>query len=373
MAGRIVSTPRTDEVRERLERMIREQRLAGRRLAGYRQLTVELGVCKQTLQRALAAMEADGIVERRHGSGTYVLDEEQRRARSAATSLAVVVRRRSAAGGGWSAVGEMVLGMELQAGRVGTGCRLYGLEDPEDSELLANPRNLRGHSGFILVRVADPLLIARLLKLRAGPVVVVDEPIHGQAVVWVTEDSFDGARQVTKHLLGLGHRRIAFLDVDDRQRWNPTKHAGHCAALQEAGLGVDERLCVAPAVGVPANTPEAPRLVDKAVESLLSLKDRPTAIFAYDDLRAVLVCQSLRRRGLEPGRDVSVAGFGDTASRLGASDELTSCRIDFARMGREAVRGALRPMTAGEGRSLLIEDRLVVRSSTAAPRPREEG
>jgi DNA-binding LacI/PurR family transcriptional regulator len=347
--------------------MIREQNLAGRRLAGYRQLTVELGVCKQTLQRALAAMEADGIVERRHGSGTYVLDEEQRRARAAALSLAVIVRRRSEVGCEWSAVGEMVTGLEAQARRVRTACRLYSLDIREDGEELLDARAMRAHAGFILLRLADPLLISRLLRLVAGPVVVVDEPVHGQPVVWVTEDSFDGASQVAKHLLRLGHRRIGFLDVDDRQRWNPTKHAGYCAALEEAGLSVDQELTVSPAVGVPADGPEAPHLVDEAVESLLSLENPPTAIFAYDDLRAVLVCEGLRRRGLEPGRDVSVAGFGDTASRLGTSDELTSCRIDFARMGREAVRGALRPMTAGEGRSLLIRDRLVVRSSTAAP------
>jgi LacI family transcriptional regulator len=193
----------------------------------------------------------------------------------------------------------------------------------------------------------------------------VDEPIHGQPVVWVTEDSFSGAKDVTKHLIKLGHRKIAFLDVDDRQRWNPTKHAGYCAALEEAGLPVEEHLTLAPPIGVPANTPDAPQLVDEAVGSLLSLGNTPTAICAYDDRRAVLVVESLRRRGLEPGRDVSVAGFGDTASRLGLCDELTSCRIDFRRLGREAVRGALRPMTAGEGRSVMVQDRLVVRSSTA--------
>ena len=85
------------------------------------------------------------------------------------------------------------------------------------------------------------------------------------------------------------------------------------------------------------------------------------------DRRAVLVLESLKQRGLAPGRDISVAGFGDTASRSGACDSLTSCRIDFAKLGREAVRAALSPSVRGEGRFLTIPDRLVVRSSTGRP------
>jgi LacI family transcriptional regulator len=353
--------------------MIREGNLWGQRLLGYRQLAQELGACPRTLQRALAEMEADGILERRHGSGTYVLDRAQRRARAKAASLAVITRRRPEAGSGWSAVGDMLAGIESQAARARVGCRAYAWEDPGDVEQLSNSRAMRAHSGFILLRLADPALISRLLALDAGPVAVVDEPVHGQPVVWVTEDSFSGAKDVTKHLIKLGHRKIAFMDVGDRGLWNPTKHGGYSAALEEAGLPADERLTVAPALGVPAVSPNAARLIDEAVSTLLALNDPPTAIFAYDDRRALMAAESLQRRGIRPGRDVSVAGFGDVASRAGTCDWLTSCRIDFRKLGREAVRGALSPCVRGEGRSLMIRNRLVVRSSTGElPRTAKE-
>jgi LacI family transcriptional regulator, galactose operon repressor len=370
MARRIVSTPRMDVVRKRIEEMIREQSLWGQRLLGYRRLAAELGVCKQTLQRALAGMEADGLIERRHGSGTYVLDEAQRRTRAAAASLAIVTRSTPDLDDGWSASAEMIAGVEFQAARVRTSCQSYAWKDPADAELLADARAMRAHSGFILIRFADPLVVSSLLALNAGPVVVVDEPVHGQPVVWVTEDSFNGAREVTRHLLALGHRRIAFLDVGDREQWNPSKHDGYRAALEKAGLPVDPRLTVAPALGVPVISAQAPGLIDAAVTELLALPQPPTAIFAYDDRRAILVAESLRRRGLVPGRDVSVAGFGDTASRLGTCDFLTSCHIDFRKLGREAVRAAFSRGVPGEGRSLMLPDRLVVRSSTAAPATR---
>mgnify|MGYP000963275363 CR=1 FL=1 len=365
MPEKIHSAPRFADTREQLERMIREQKLAGRRLLGYRQLAAKMGVCQQTLQRALAAMEADGLIERRHGSGTYVLDDGQRRARAAARSLALVVRTRPREAEGWSQVADMVAGIRAQAGRAGTRCELLAWEDAGDAGRLLDNREMRAHAGFLLVRFGPPRLVSRLLALRAGPVVMVDEPTRGLPAVLVGDDSFTGARAVARHLLGLGHRRIAFLDVGDRQQWNPDKHAGYVAALEDAGAPVDARLTVAPALGVPADYSKAPALVDAAVGELLALAEPPTAIFAYDDRRALLVMESLRRRGLEPGRDVAVAGFGDTASRLGICDSLTSCRIDFRRMGREAVRAALRPAEPAEGRFVLVPDRLVVRSSTA--------
>jgi len=359
-------------VRERIELMIREQKLAGRRLLGYRQLAEKLGVCQQTLQRALAAMEADGLIERRHGSGTYVLDAGQRRARAAAASLALVVRGRPEAEAGWSPLADMIAGAQSQAERSGTRCELLAWEDPRDAERLLDNRAMRGHSGFVLLRFAEHRVVSRLLARATGPVVVVDQPPRGLPVVSVTDDSLSGAQAVTRHLLELGHRRIGFLDVGDRQQWNAEKHGGYLAALEEAGVPADEHLTVAPALGVPADFSKAPALVDAAVGELLSLPEPPTAIFAYDDRRALLVMESLRRRGLEPGRDISVAGFGDTASRNGTCNALTSCRIDFRKMGQEAVRAVLRPATPGEGRFLTVSDRLMVRSSTTAPRELKE-
>jgi DNA-binding LacI/PurR family transcriptional regulator len=366
MPGKIDNAPMQSRVRQQIEQMICEQNLAGRRLLGYRQLAAELGVCQRTLQRALAVMEADGLIERRHGSGTYVLDAKQKRARTAARSLALIVRGRPEPADGWSPVTDMLAGVRSQAERTGIRCELLAWEDPAEAERLLDSRKMRVHAGFVLLRLSVPRLVSRLVASGGGPVVMVDEPLRGVPAVSVGDDSLNGARAVTRHLLDLGHRRIGFLDVGDRQQWNPDKHGGYQAALEEAGVPIDERLTVAPALGVPVNSAEAPHLVDAAVGELLALPEPPTAIFAYDDRRALLVMESLRRRGIEPGRDISVAGFGDTASRNGTCDGLTSCRIDFRRMGREAVRALLRPATPGEGRFILVPDRLEVRASTAA-------
>jgi DNA-binding FadR family transcriptional regulator len=70
---------RRPEVRERIEAMIRGDSLRGRRLPGYRDLAREIGVSGRTLKFVLADMEADGMLERRHGSGTFVVDGAERR------------------------------------------------------------------------------------------------------------------------------------------------------------------------------------------------------------------------------------------------------------------------------------------------------
>ncbi len=366
MSNKMESVPLATRVRRQIEGMIEAENLAGKRLIAYRRLAERLGVCQRTVQLVLAKMEAEGLIERRHGSGTYVLDAEQRRAHTAARSLLVVVRRRPDPSAGWDPVTAMLAGVRSQSEKAGVRFEMLAWEESEDSRRLLDGRETRAYAGFVLLRVADPRLVSRLMRRSAGPVVVVDEHPHGLPVISVTDDSLRGAEAVTRYLLRLGHRRIAYLDVADRQNWNPTKHHGYRMALEEAGLPVDESLIVAPPLGVPALSPQASNLVDGAVGELLALPTPPTAIFAYDDRRAVMVMDSLRRRGLVPGRDVCVAGFGDTAFRTGSCHGLTSCRIDFVRLGREAVRAIVRPANPQEGRFIVVPDRLMIRESTGA-------
>ena len=120
--------------------------------------------------------------------------------------------------------------------------------------------------------------------------------------------------------------------------------------------------------------PQAPQpkeeYAELAAERLLDLDDPPTAIVASRDHRALTLIEVLERRGLEVGRDISVAGFGDTAIRTGLGDRLTSCRIYPRKFGSEAVRAALEPGGRSEGRTIIVPDRLMIRASTGAPRSR---
>jgi DNA-binding LacI/PurR family transcriptional regulator len=361
---------RRPEVRERIEAMIRGDSLRGRRLPGYRDLAREIGVSGRTLKFVLADLEADGLLERRHGSGTFVVDGAERRRRAGAIQVAVICGRRFDQSESWLPKGEMLRGVLGQLPRMRAEGLVLALDQSEDRARFSSARAMRGCSGFVLVGVEDQGLVHRLVALRRGPVVVLDSNVRSLPVVSVNEDSFGGAMAVTRHLLGLGHRRIAFIDLYDRANRNGDKHDGYAAALAGAGMSYDRKLVAVPGEAERPYLAGIEEFIGSAVEDFLAMPDAPTAIFAFNDARAEAAVEALEQRGLRVGRDISVAGFGDTSVRRGGRDWLTSCRIYQRKMGQLAARAALEAGNGSEGRSIIVPTRLVARRSTCPPAPR---
>jgi DNA-binding LacI/PurR family transcriptional regulator len=360
---------RRDELRERVEEMIRGRQLWGKRLPADRQLAEELGANRRTLQKALADLEADGVIERRHGSGTFVRRRGGggRGGRRGARKLAVIVAGHHRMGEGWSYGGEMVRGALGQSRRLKCEASVFSLGEDAERERVRDPRVMREFGGFILVGMKDRLLVRQLLDLRRGPVVLVDRSLSDMPVTSVLDGTFEGMRALAGHLVGLGHRRIAFFHEKGLALVNIEKFDGYRAALARGGLEVSDELLACPVEPQPKE-----EYAEKAVDELLGLEDPPTAIVATRDHRAVTLMSVLERRGLRVGKDISVAGFGDTAIREGTCDTLTSCRIYPRKFGQEAVRAALEPGRRSEGRIIIIPDRLMIRSSTCEPIHKEE-
>jgi DNA-binding LacI/PurR family transcriptional regulator len=360
------------DLRLRIEKRIRDQELWGQRLVSERELAAQMGVCRRTLQGVLAELEADGVVERRHGSGTYVCERPRASGARRTARVAVIAAEHCELTEGWHYRGEMIRGLLGQAPRMRAECTVFGLDRPDDAASVRDAREMRSFDAFVSVQVDDRELLSRLLALRRGPVVLLDHFCRDLPIVTVVDGSFEGARAVTRYLGGLGHRRIAFLDCHNRAEINPEKFAGYRAGLADRGLDFDEELLCVPAG--PVGGAQREGYASEAVQRLLELAAPPTAIFGFDDNFALPAMTALEARGLRVGRDISVAGFGDSAVRRGLCDRLTSCRIYPRKMGREALRAALGASgsAAGEGRTVIVPDRLRVRESTCPPRPSAE-
>jgi LacI family transcriptional regulator len=172
-----------------------------------------------------------------------------------------------------------------------------------------------------------------------------------------------GADQAMRHLLGLGHRRIAaitgprgWVATEDRRR-------GYHAALAAAGIMPD-----------PSLEPHADFEISggrDATRRLLDLPDPPTAIFAFNDNLAIGAIQAARARGLSVPGDLSVVGFDDVEHATIVTPTLTTVRQPLAEMGRTAVSLLVRLLERQAFETLHVElgTRLVVRESTAPPRP----
>jgi LacI family transcriptional regulator len=200
------------------------------------------------------------------------------------------------------------------------------------------------------------------LAARGFPVVIVDprtEIADGIPVVSAAHSA--GATQATRHLLELGHRRIAA--IGGPKGWIATEERmrGYHAALAGAGVLPDPELVHYSDFRIEGGREAAARL--------LGLPDAPTAIFAFNDSMAVGALQAASARGLRVPADVSVAGFDDTIEATITVPALTTVRQPLAELGRTAVSLLLRQMENRRLEPLRIElaTRLVIRDSTAGP------
>ncbi|MHC4917423.1 MAG: substrate-binding domain-containing protein [Planctomycetota bacterium] len=350
------------ESRRRIEEMIRSGNLWGQRLMSERELAAKLGVSRWTLQGALAELEADGLLERRQGSGTFVADRPVLSLRRDVANLVIVAGTHFERARGWTYYGDIIRGMLGQAPKLRAECTVLALDQPDEAKTVWKVRRMRRFDGFISVALDRRDLITHLLRLKRGPVVLAEHYIRDLPITGVVDGSFEGMRAVTKHLLALGHQRVAYIDCFNRAAVNPEKFAGYVEALAEKGIELDEELVFEqPALGDPRGHAAA------AVRRFLKMKDPPTALAAFDDGRALGAAEELEKHGLEVGRDFAVAGFGDGAVRSGDCDWLTSCRIYTRKMGQQAIRAALERRSASEGKTIIIPDRLFIRRSTCPP------
>ena len=108
---------------------------------------------------------------------------------------------------------------------------------------------------------------------------------------------------------------------------------------------------------------------ESAAAHLLDLPDPPTAVFAFNDNMAIGALRAARARGLRVPADLSVVGFDDSEQATTATPALTTVRQPVDAMGRIAVSLLLRLLEnrRGEGMSVELQTRLIVRDSTAAP------
>jgi DNA-binding LacI/PurR family transcriptional regulator len=158
-------------------------------------------------------------------------------------------------------------------------------------------------------------------------------------VVSVTADNRSGARRLTEHLLGRGHRRIAF--VSTRTPWPMVEERlrGYREALSAAGIVAPE-LELADGVWDPADG-------SRMAERLLELVDPPTAIMCGNDLLALGAMQAARLRGLRIPDDVAVTGFNDFEFAQFADPPLTTVRVPGYELGRTGAESLIARLTGG--------------------------
>lgn len=228
-------------------------------------------------------------------------------------------------------------------------------------------------AGLVIATLPTPQSDQEIRRLVAHrmPVVLVGRALDDAAVDSVSANFRRGGYLATRHLLELGHKRIAFVGADVSEADRVTRLRGYLDALEQADLAVRTEYIVGNhrVAGSPRYSTQASGY--RATLDLLKLPSRPTAIFARNDHTAFGVLQALRERGHRVPEDVSVAGFDDNPLARHAIPALTTVSQPTGEQGRLAAEFILgrieRPDEDVAPRRVVLECNLIARASTTRP------
>ncbi|GGN73138.1 transcriptional regulator [Actinoplanes lobatus] len=221
----------------------------------------------------------------------------------------------------------------------------------------------RSPLGVLLVLCSLTDTQRRQLDRQRIPFVVLDtDSATAASVPTVGSNNFNGGLLATRHLVELGHRRIAVISGPQDVLCSRARVAGYRSALDETGLPADPELVRYGLFTGHTGYQHGLELLDRP--------DPPTAIFAGSDMQAMGVIRAARKLGLQVPADLSVVGYDNVPMAAWAATALTTVDQHVqtmagtaARMLLDLAQGAPVPMT----RIDLVTE-LVVRESTAAPR-----
>jgi DNA-binding LacI/PurR family transcriptional regulator len=257
---------------------------------------------------------------------------------------------------------EIIRGVERVASenRVGVMVSRFGLHDSAGSASWEDTVARRPHCVLFVAQLST--VERDELRAKGIPFVVFDpmeEPTDDTPFVGTT--NWAGGQAATRHLIELGHRRIAMISGPDHVFCRARQY-GYRAAMEAAGLPIDPELVVSAQL-----TRDGGRA---AATGLLARPDRPTAIFASNDMQALGVYEAARDAGLRIPDDLSVVGFDDLPVTAWVDPPLTTVHQPLTKMAVAATELALalgRGETAAQ-LGLEIATTLTVRSSTAPPK-----
>jgi LacI family transcriptional regulator len=188
----------------------------------------------------------------------------------------------------------------------------------------------RHFDGIIMLSsdIDDPIL--PLLIKDGTPLVLIGSHPYFQNIVSVDVENREGSRSGVNHLLGMGHRRIGMINGLLEMDAALARRDGYKQALLEAGIPIVPELMV--------NGAYTHESGYQAMQQLLDLPQRPTAVFAASDVMAIGAMRAIQDRGLSVPEDVAVVGFDDVPPAQNATPPLTTLRQPIAEVGATAVR-----------------------------------
>ena len=329
----------------------------GEKIPSENVLSEKYGVSRQTVRKALAELEDQGLVYPVHGSGTFCSELAIHRKKS--RNIAVVMTYLSD-----YIFPEVIKGVDQVLSEAGYSIILKSTNNSRSREVASIEDLLQKDIEGVIIEPSKSNMYCRhqelydkldeygipYLFIQGGYSSMADKP-H------VVMDDELGGYLLTKHLIDTGHKNIVgIFKSDDTQ--GQKRHNGYARALQENGLFYD------PEKVVWFYTEDRKIHPYKSTQKMFANKEIADAIVCYNDQIAFHVINALREMGIRVPEDVSVTGY-DNLQRLGDGIRLTTIVHPQEELGRIAAEQLLR-MIRGEKveKRIMIEPELVLGTST---------
>ena len=238
--------------------------------------------------------------------------------------------------------------------------------DLERERAIVQDMRERQVDGLIICSASFSAEQRRKLLEYGIPIVVVNNQAAEEYRYSIYHDDVDGSRQVTRHLIELGHTRIAYLGNALSGRTTLDRLTGFRQEMGAAGLDIPDEYVFE----IPGGGPDDGLA---ALNHYLELSNRPSALFCFNDLLAIGVLKGLQSAGLRVPEDFSVVGFDNILFSAYTNPPLTTLDQPKRYIGAEAARlilGLLDPVAGkyAPGQEIQrLKGRLLVRGSTARP------
>lgn len=276
------------------------------------------------------------------------------------------------------------------------GVVLSSVEDPFFSEILQGIEEVvqgSGYSLFIASADRDPArerkIVQAMVERRADgviicstsfsseqsgqllqygvPLVVVNNQAAEDFRYSIYHDDIDGSRQVTRHLIELGHKRIGYVGNSVSGRTTLDRFTGFRQEMESFGFAVQPEYIYEASGGGPKNG-------ILAAQYFLGLPHRPTALICYNDMLAIGVLKGLQQAGICVPEDISITGFDNIVFSAYTNPSLTTLDQPKRFIGTEAARLLLELLTSSatdqssnQQKVRILKGKLLVRKSTAPP------
>lgn len=208
----------------------------------------------------------------------------------------------------------------------------------------------------------------KLIKDKV-PFVIMDILVDGIDTDYVVTDDIDGSYRAVKHLINLGHKRIGHIRGPRNVSTADVRMEGYKKAILDSNLVFDEDL-------VQGNNFSKSRYGYLAMEKFLKMSQRPTAIFAANDILALGAYDAIIKAGLRVPEDIALVGYADLTESKRMDVSLTTVRQPGYKMGKAACRRLIekiRNKKHGETKKIVFKTKLVIRKSCGSAKIQKGG